>query len=171
MRRAVLMAVATMSLLGASAMADDFTFSFTDATGTVTGEIFGLQNNATGSATEVLITSYPASLGSIQDLIATDWDVVDNDFTETNGVLLGAGFVAEDTHDPLEPTLILEGGANLYTNDGTVGPITAITFAPAPVPEPFSWFLLLTVMLAVAIVKRSRRRTDGLDDQATRMRS
>ncbi len=41
---------------------------------------------------------------------------------------------------------------------------------PAPVPEPRAWVLLLPVMLAVAIVKRSRR-TDGLDDPATRMRS
>jgi hypothetical protein len=50
MRRAILMAVATMSLLGADAMADNFTFSFTGttgtgATGTVTGEIFGLRHS------------------------------------------------------------------------------------------------------------------------------
>jgi hypothetical protein len=139
-------AVATMSLLGVNAIADNFTFSFTDPTGTVTGEIFGLHNNATSSATEVLITSYPASLGSIKDLIATDWDAqVDNDFTETNGAIAGAGFLAEATHDPLEPTLEIDIAAVLSTNDSAVGP-TTFTFAPAPVPEPFSWILLLTVM-------------------------
>ena len=62
MRRAILMVVATVYLLGTNAMADNFTFSFTGVAGTVTGEITGLQNNATGSATEVLITSYPATL-------------------------------------------------------------------------------------------------------------
>ena len=71
MRHAFLMAVATMSLLGADAMADNFTFSFTGttgtgATGTVTGEIFpDLQNDGmVHAATEVLITSYPASFRS-----------------------------------------------------------------------------------------------------------
>jgi hypothetical protein len=73
-----------MSLLGTNAMADNFTFSFTDqGVGTVTGEIFGLQNNATSPATEVLITSYPSTiLGTIPVLDATQWtDVMDNTFT------------------------------------------------------------------------------------------
>jgi hypothetical protein len=96
MRCAILMAVATMSLLGANAMADNFTFSFTDPLlGTVTGEIFGLKNNATGSATEVLITSYPASLGTISDLVVTDWsDQTGNFFTETNGSITAPVFRA-----------------------------------------------------------------------------
>jgi hypothetical protein len=50
MRRAILMVVATMSLLGTNAMADNFIFSVTGGAGTVSGEIIGLQNNATGSA-------------------------------------------------------------------------------------------------------------------------
>jgi hypothetical protein len=169
MRRAILMVVATMSMLGTNAMADDFIFSFSDATGTVTGEIFGLQNNATGSATEVIITSFPASLGSIPDLIVTDWAVqVFNLFTETNGVVTDAQFFAQDDDLPFPSMFISAGIGEIITvnpNPGISGPIT---FAPAPVPEPSAWIFLLTVMLAVAIVKRSRR-THGLDDPATRM--
>ena len=44
----------------------DFTFSFTDTTGgvsgTVTGEILGLSDNSTGAATDVLIESHAAAL-------------------------------------------------------------------------------------------------------------
>ena len=123
--------------------------------GTVTGEIFGLQNNATGPATEVLIDSYPASLGVISDLIATDWSAqIFNTFTETNGQISTEQFEARDMTSPL-PLLTLQFGmGDLQTRDGEfTGPLTF-----APVPEPFAWILLLTVMLAVAIVKRSRRR-------------
>ena len=88
MRRTILMVVATMSLLGTNAMADNFTFSFGTGANTVTGEIFGLKNDGVAHpATEVLITSYPASLlGTIPDLDATQWDDLgDNLFTEVNG--------------------------------------------------------------------------------------
>jgi hypothetical protein len=40
MRRALLMVVAMIGLLSTNAMADDFTFLFSDATGTVTGGDF-----------------------------------------------------------------------------------------------------------------------------------
>jgi hypothetical protein len=167
MRRAILMVVATMSLLGTNAMADSFVFSFTGGGGTVTGEIMGLQNNATGSATEVLITSYPASLGSIPDLIVTDWAAqVLNSFTETNGVVTDAQYFAQDSDLPFPSMFISAGIGEIITVNASIrGPIT---FAAAPVPEPSAWSLLLTVMLAVAIVKRSRR-THGLHDPATLM--
>jgi hypothetical protein len=47
----------------------DFTFSLTGTVppgtvaGTVTGEIFGLTEGATGPAANVIVTSYPAGLG------------------------------------------------------------------------------------------------------------
>jgi hypothetical protein len=170
-RRAILMVVATMSLLGTNAMADDFVFSINGGFGTVTGEIIGLQNNATGSATEVVITSYPTSFGSILNLIATDWtDQLANIFTVTNGAITEAEFFALDTDDANTPQLLFlppDVGQLQNNLDVLLGPLT---FAATPVPEPFAWVLLLTVMLAVAIVKRSRR-TDGLNDPATRMKS
>lgn len=166
MRRAFLMAVATMSLLGADAMADNFTFSFTGttgtgATGTVTGEIFGLQNDGmVHAATEVLITSYPASFGVISDLIATDWsDQMTNEFTETGGKLTGAEYGAQDNgvpSDPLTPFLVLSippTPSLLATTKGSL--LAPATFSA--VPEPSAWILLLSVMLAAAIIKRSRR--------------
>jgi hypothetical protein len=163
MRRAVLMAVATMSLFGVNAMADNFTFSFTDPTnGTVTGEIFGLQNDGMyHPATEVLITSAPASFGSF-DPIATNWDVQDaNSFQETGGVITVANFLASYNTVSGYPELsllpnITSSGITesffITDSDGIGG---VISFAP--VPEPSAWFLLLTVIPAVAIVKRSRR--------------
>jgi hypothetical protein len=61
------------------------------------------------------------------------------------------------------------GVISLMTSNNVIafGPVT---YVPATVPEPSAWILFLTVMLAVAIVKRSRR-TDGLNDPAPRMKS
>jgi hypothetical protein len=120
------MVVATMSLLGTNAMADNFIFSFSDAAGTVTGEITGLQNNATGSATKVLITSYPALLGSIPDLIATDWaGQFLNSFTETNGVITDAQFFAQDFDLPFPSMFLAAGSGQIITVDSSIsGPIT-----------------------------------------------
>jgi hypothetical protein len=167
------MVIATMSLLGANAMADNFTFSFADGVGTVTGEIFGLQNNKTSSATEVLITSYPASFGALKDPIATDWIVSFNSFTEASGAITDDNFFAslDSSTDPLTPELAFDSSINSGKLLGTlVNVVGAPTFDLAAVPEPSAWILLLTVMLAAAIVKRSRR-TDGLKYAATRMRS
>jgi hypothetical protein len=55
--------------LPSSAHADDFFFSFSNndawnvggSSGAVTGEIFGLTNNATSSPTDVVVLSYPAT--------------------------------------------------------------------------------------------------------------
>jgi hypothetical protein len=155
MRRAVLMAVTTLSLLGANAMADDFTFSITDPTvGTVTGEIFGLQNDgAYHPATEVLITSAPASFGSF-DPIATDWSIQDvNSFQETNGVITDWSFLALSSTVSGYPDLSIFVPSFFDTDSNSIE--APVTFAP--VPEPFAWFLLLTVVFAAAIVKRSRR--------------
>jgi hypothetical protein len=168
-KRAILMAVATMSLLGTNAMADNFTFSFNTGANTVTGEIFGLNNNGTAApATEVLITSYPPIFGTIPDLVATNWTTqLHNSFTETGGDVTAAAFLAEESSPAVELDFSLAQGLLEKGDHQLQG---AITFTPAPVPEPFAWILLATVMLAIAIVKRSRR-TDGLNDTATRMRS
>jgi hypothetical protein len=83
-----------------SARADDFAFSFTNTVGTVagsvTGEILGLQNNATSSATAVIIDSYPSGLPNILEALPADatlWNVLgSNTFTVMHGQITAADF-------------------------------------------------------------------------------
>jgi hypothetical protein len=160
MRRAVLMVVPMIGLFSTAAMADDFIFSFPG----VTGEIFGLTNNTTSSATKVLLTTYPPILGTIPVLDVTAWPRVDrNSFIEQDGQIVYASFGASDAHsyefffgdafgDPQIAGLFLDKIA------GTSG---FNTFTPAIVPEPSSWIYLLTVMLAVTILL-IKRNAQGL---------
>lgn len=170
MVRASYLAIALICFSSAHARADNFTFSFTNSTGTiagtVTGEVFGIEDNSISSATEVLITSFPAALGVITDLDATDWvDQYFNTFDEQSGALSApmVEYLADDEGSPpYEPLLSLGPTiqGSLVTDQGEVAGVLTFT----PVPEPAAWMLLLTVILAAAIVKRSRR-TDGLTDQ------
>jgi hypothetical protein len=80
----------------------DFTFSNVVGTiggnafsGTVTGEIVGLVNNTTSSATALYIDSYPAGLGAL-GTVPIDVPLpsaADNRFTVSGGVLSGVYFV------------------------------------------------------------------------------
>ncbi|MGA3131300.1 MAG: PEP-CTERM sorting domain-containing protein [Terracidiphilus sp.] len=98
-------------VLAATAMADDFTFSFTNTNpgytnGTVTGIIYGLTNNSEGPASEIVITSYPpfSCGGGSCDFTndATSWSLQDsNDFEEMGGVITSAFFQAQDEIIPL----------------------------------------------------------------------
>jgi hypothetical protein len=109
------------------ARADNFSFSFTNAfsgpgyvSGTVTGEIIGLTNNSTGPAAQVIITSFPAGLNSVLGsgpINAMLWaHVYQNSFTETNGMVTGGGFWAQDTIGSNT------SGAQLYINGDNVSP-------------------------------------------------
>ena len=163
------LAALTLMLSASSAKADDFTFSFGntvgDVSGTVTGEIIGLTNNSTSSATEVLITSYPVGLNSIfgNPIDASLWDQqFQNSFTEVGGELTGGSFWAQDTvaGDSVGAQLYINvalglspGNTNflnvdglddfyVWNNDG----VDSVTFAPASsiTPEPSSLILLAT---------------------------
>ena len=76
-------------------------FSFTDGTGTVSGELVGLANDGFSSATQVIIESAPAALGIPfafpLDLLSTPpgtLTLVDaNSFLLTNGVITGGALV------------------------------------------------------------------------------
>jgi hypothetical protein len=164
------LAALTLMLSASSARADDFTFSFGntvgDVSGTVTGEIIGLTNNSTSSATEVLITSYPAGLDSIfsNPIDASLWDQqYQNSFTEAGGELTGGSFWAQDTvsGDAVGAQLYLNvdlpygysGNTNFLNVDGVDDSyvwnnngLDGVTFAPATsvTPEPSSLILLAT---------------------------
>ena len=166
---------------GISAMADDFTFSFTNnvgtVSGTVTGEIIGLTNNATGAASQVIITSVPSGLSPFEGtpFDATTWDTqTTNSFTETNGVITAANFNPSDVAGACATAaggacslyLFLNGGGNngdlgfaprsaVESNDG-------VQYSPAvsAVPEPSSAILMSSALLTIVSAGRKRiRRT------------
>jgi hypothetical protein len=161
-------------MLPKAARADDFDFSITNTDGTtpgtITGEIFGLTNDGTaGSATEVLITGYPAGDASIigsSSLNATSWDdQLDNSFTETGGSITSAIFWAIDGTNPDTPDLFIGiEGANGFSIPGTAagtynyGGTDGITFT-AVTPEPGTISLMMTGvgLLGVMVVLRKRK--------------
>jgi hypothetical protein len=181
MRKTLWITAMWIVLLGASAKADNFYFSFTNTSGnvngTVTGEILGLTNNGIpGPASQVIILTYPSGLSPYESapLDATAWPAQSaNDFTETAGAIVSANFIASDAAGTCA---ILSGGqcffrlakppvfnveALLYG-----GPVNTqrtvesavpseITFT-ATVPEPSSAILMSTALLTVAFVGRKR---------------
>lgn len=166
MRLILALAISGIALSSVSAKADDFSFSFTNTVwyavpGTVTGEILGLTNNATGPAAEVLITSFPSGLNSVLGsgpINAMLWDQqYQNSFTESGGQVTAGGFWANDTINGWSQ------GAQLYIN-GDGGPynflnldgtdalyvwgdngLAAANIKPlgTPTPEPSSFLLAL----------------------------
>jgi hypothetical protein len=148
------LAILAIASTGLSAKADtfDFTFSNTRGTqaGTVTGEIFGLNNNATGPASEIIITSFPAALDSIFGsgaVIPTNWNVqLLNSFTVQNNIITSLIFRATDTVNGVTDTaqfymqndlafLELNIGSNRYVYGDNLDP-------PPATPEPA--YLVLT---------------------------
>lgn len=168
-------------LLGPSAKADTFAFSFVeDSTygnvgGIVTGELIGLINNSTSPATQVLIETFPSDFSSIVgsgplDAVAFD-DQVLNSFTEVDGTLVGGWFYAYD--QPPDPSGVRiyfslnysSTGTNNLTAidyDGGYGPIATVDdyglagLNVEAVPEPGT-LLLPPIALAPLALLRLRR--------------
>jgi len=103
---AKLMVVSGCLALAVSGRAEtlDFSFSVTNTVGTTPGSfsgvIYGLADNSTGSAADVVITSFPAALNSAVgsapiDAFSTGWSVQNNSFTVTGGQITAAGFFAD----------------------------------------------------------------------------
>jgi PEP-CTERM motif len=175
---------AAIMLTSGVAHADDFTFSFTGpgpdggVSGTVTGIIYGLTNNTASAATEVVITSFPADLVSIYPagpIDATTWDQqFANSFTEIDGQITDADFIAENTYEGLGygSQLYINGsssGYNFLNIDGedesyvwADSGLSNVTFTPyTPVsatPEPSSLVLLATGLAGAAGTLRRRFR-------------
>ena len=134
------------------ATADNFLFSFTNTSGntpgTVTGEIFGLVNNSTSSATDVTITSAPAAIG----IPSFPFDIFPlsiipfNKFTVSADLITSAliDLVQRSSLPGLDLLIELLPPPNItqfhLTNiDSNAFVQTAtITFQPAPVPGPIS---------------------------------
>lgn len=89
--------VATLSVQAESTL--NFDFSFSDANGTIAGEIYGLSDNSTSAASQVVITSFPDDINAIvtAPVVASDWTYIDeNSFTVTDGEITGGGFYAHE---------------------------------------------------------------------------
>ena len=168
---ALVLLISGITLFSVPAWADDFLFSFTNTSGTVSGtvsgEIFGLTNNSTSAATEVIITSAPSSLGlgEATPIIATLWnDPIHNSFTELSGNLTAVNFSAKDlavTGD----FLTLSAGSSLTGSTGSLISSSTIfsQFTPDPPPaapeiDPQNATSALALLVGAVLVIRGRRR-------------
>lgn len=177
----LLIAVAAIAAMTASARASalDFDFSITNTlgynAGTVTGEIIGLSNNATSSATAVIITNYPMGTGltdpSPLPFTIPAGDVVSNTFTVSNGVIDALDFNAHvvGAGDVITWELLLENVPAQYLLENAGGAYavedTAITFTPvsATTPLPPAAPLFATILGLLGCVGYWRKRRTGFD--------
>ncbi|MDJ0649240.1 MAG: hypothetical protein QNJ60_11095 [Xenococcaceae cyanobacterium MO_188.B19] len=165
-------AVAIVCLSGVEAAnALDFTFSFSNVTGsvpgTVTGTLGGLNDNATGAATSLELTSFPAGLGTLEagnNVLAWSFQSA-NSFTVTNGSITAANFFATDGISDglclntscfagLSNALTLDtASTNTGNNDGFSG----VTFAAAgATPVPFEVNPTLGLLLVAGLFSSNR---------------
>ena len=167
MRRFLTLIAAAVALAAPlSAHALDFDFSFTNTSGntagTVTGEIFGLTDNATSAPTDVVITSYPAALTGLP---AAPWDLytipgfefgnhgtpfLADNFTVSNGVITDALY---SLFTATGQTVLYFGwgGLDVFANHPDVGGQIVIADPSLAdftrdtrggVPEPAAWALM-----------------------------
>jgi hypothetical protein len=155
---------------------ENFSFSFTGSAGlvgTVTGEIDGLENNATSSATAVFIDTATNNAGGDTlpyNVLNSHADVIDNTFTVTNGVITGVYFFVDTSFsDPSEPdfnALELNGYVNgtntlgfgfgqVINYDGLSG-VTYTELPSAAAPEPATAGYFLEGLAAVALLSWRR---------------
>lgn len=167
--------ISWIGLTSAAARADNFTFSFANdpasgnVAGIVTGTIFGLTDNSTGPATDVVITGYPAGLDSVYP--AGSIDVISwlgpNSFTESGGAITSATLQLINFNAPCAAyacslfinyqngednnQLSLDGQEDLYVAD-----VNGVTFTPlaSPVPEPGT---IVSTLSGLAWLMRKRR--------------
>jgi hypothetical protein len=153
----------------------DFTFSFSNTngnvSGTVTGEIFGLMDNATGPATNVIVDSYPAGLGLPAPPLTIFSGVTENLFTVSAGEITAADYLAVTINNGL--SLNSGGNLNALVNGPAgktvlnAGGFSGATYTPVSVPAPLlatgpvaaSVTLLATGLATLWPWCRRRRRT------------
>jgi hypothetical protein len=147
---AVSAVVARWNALGlplSSSAADKFLFSFGNALGdipgTVTGEIFGLTNNATSAATNVVIRSYPTELQGLPAApfsIPRHFAIRANQFTVSNDVITNATYLAEIACPSALAIFSLNftGLNTLRYNNNTIvnNGLAGVTYMLAAAPRP-----------------------------------
>jgi hypothetical protein len=153
----------------ASHAALDFTFSFTNTfgsvNGTVTGEIDGLVNGTAVAATNVILTSYPASLLLPSPPLNAFTSVGENAFNVSSDEITRVNFGDRPSQFSLGLETFGGGPSNLFLISGA-GPDLAVrsdqfpsfSLIVPPVPEPSSVVLLATGLAALWPLRRLRRR-------------
>ena len=170
-------AILGLTLLGAlsgeaQAVSLNFDFSITNdptwgnVNGTVTGEVFGLVNNATSSATSVEVFTWPAGLIPLASqpyytapIQATTWaNQFENSFTVVAGVVTSGGFHADNATAVSDlDRLYLNGNGpcvsgptcsflSLGSNDSQYVWATSNSFTqftPTATPLPATWTMML----------------------------
>ncbi len=144
-----------------------------NVTGTVSGEIIGLQNNASSAPTDIVITSAPAGLNLPHlsyDLGANGWTLngAGETITVSNGVitaadyqatLVGSGDFFDLNYSVMQNGVLLaqlnglETGGETYTfnTNGFAG----ATYTPIVVPEPMSISLAVVALGLFGLLRYS----------------
>ncbi len=173
----IAMAVLPLILSGGTARAGGLNFDFSitntqgNVSGTVTGEIIGLADNATSAAAEVIILSFPSGRDSLYSppIDATTWThQIDNSFTVENGQVVAADFYAfqgtgtflyingDGDEDFNFASLNASGNLYVYGDKG----LAAANIVPtaAAVPEPSSLALAgIAALDGLGVCARRRR--------------
>ena len=137
--------------------------------GTVTGEIFGLTEGATSSATNVIVDTYPAGLEPPSPPQTLFTGISENTFTVTpTRTLTSASYMAFDDTKSFLIDLNREAGVNALVNITTTNFTANFNgFAGATytlvqsIPEPSSVTLLGIGLGAAALWQLRRRRQRG----------
>jgi hypothetical protein len=130
------------------AHADNFYFSFDNTTGDVagmvTGEIFGLVDNSTSSATDVMITSAPTAIG----LPTTPYDIfplsislpLHNTFTVSSHTILSMDFNAYDFSQQFQLAILNDVSllSQRFSPHLAISTLSPATFTYDPVPGPIA---------------------------------
>jgi hypothetical protein len=155
----------------------NFSFSFTNTlgntAGTVTAEIEGLSDNSTGAASDVIIQTAPASLGTLEgtlpiDLDAAGWSFLSNSFTVSGGQITAVNFNAASpdflgslllNHGALNDLAL--GGSGFVANAGHFAgtTYTPLLAAPPSVPEPASFQIGFASLPVLGLWFWKKRRT------------
>jgi hypothetical protein len=152
------------SFVGASSIGDP---SHTYFTGTVTGEIIGLENNASSTPSDIIITSAPSGLNLTSSLPyslnANGWNLSEfGTITVTNGAITSATMyntysTNQDDEFALN-TSISENSPNVGVLNGflfntnavaNLGGFSGVTYTLV-VPEPSTWAMLLGALGVLA---------------------
>ena len=185
----ILLLGAAALLSSTSAMAVDFSFTFsTDITdpavrnavpGSVSGRILGLADNATGAAAQVFIDSFTAGGFSSFPTDAAAWSsVFNNSFTVTGGAITGATFHSSRNNNGFDQLFInipigyangntnyvstgVDNAISIWNNNGFSG-VTFATLDTSAVPEPATWAMMLVGFGGMGAALRSRRKVANI---------
>jgi PEP-CTERM motif len=150
----------------------DFKFSFSNITGnvpgTVTGEVLGLMDDATGPASNVIVDSYPAGLQLPAPPLTIFSDLGPNSFTVSSGVVTDAAFFGRNQESTAQLELNDNNENGLFNLVAVIELSNIIglngiqfTLVPSAVPEPSALVILGTVLAGFFLLRPLTNRRGG----------